>query len=139
MGDKISELPASSAIASLDVLLKSNAAGSTEIITFDDFQTNFNFLRTTGSNTMQIGVSDYALPVIRIPSNNKYVGIGGGSSFVPSSIWHVSGYTGQNTIITLQAASGFTGYFKFSDTGCPWYLSNIPNGKFFTGIESFVL
>ena len=85
MGDKISELPASSAIASLDVLLKSNAAGSTEIITFDDFQTNFNFLRTTGSNTMQIGVSDYALPVIRIPSNNKYVGIGGGSSFVPSS------------------------------------------------------
>ena len=50
------------------------------------FQTNFNFLRTTGSNTMQIGVSDYALPVIRIPSNNKYVGIGGGSNFVPSSI-----------------------------------------------------
>jgi len=108
MGDKISELPASSTIGSTDVLLKSNAAGSTEIITFDNFQTNFYFLRSTGSNTMQIGVSDYALPVIRIPSNNKYVGIGGGSSFVPSSILHISGYTGQNAVITLQPPSGFT-------------------------------
>ena len=44
MGDKISDLPASSTISSLDVLLKSNVAGSTEIITFDDFQTNFYFM-----------------------------------------------------------------------------------------------
>jgi len=136
MGDKISELPASSTIGSTDVLLKSNAAGSTEIITFDDFQTNFYFLRSTGSNTMQIGVSDYALPVIRIPSNNKYVGIGGGSNFVPSSILHISGYTGQNAVITLQPPSGFTGYFKFNDNNCPWYLANIPSGKFFISGDS---
>ena len=136
MGDKISELPESSTISSSDVLLKSNAAGSTEIITFNNFQTNFNFLRTTGSNTMQIGVSDYALPVIRIPSNNKYVGVGGGSNFVPSSILHISGYAGQNAIITLQAASGLTGYFKFSDSVCPWYLANIPSGKFFISGDS---
>ncbi len=136
MGDKISELPASSTIGSTDVLLKSNAVGSTEIITFDDFQTNFYFLRSTGSNTMQIGVSDYALPVIRIPSNNKYVGIGGGSNFVPSSILHISGYTGQNAVITLQPPSGFTGYFKFNDSNCPWYLANIPSGKFFISGDS---
>jgi hypothetical protein len=136
MGDKISDLPASSTIASTDVLLKSNAAGSTQIITFDNFQTNFNFLRSTGSNTMQIGVSDYALPVIRIPSNNKYVGIGGGSNFVPSSIVHISGYTGQNAIITLQAANGYTGYFKFNDSYCPWYIANVPSGKFFISGDS---
>lgn len=131
MGDKVSELPSSSTISSSDVLLKSNAAGNTEIITFDDFQKNFYFLRSTGSNTMQIGVSDYALPVIRIPSNNRYVGIGGGSTFVPSSILHVSGYSGQNTILTIHPASGYTGYLKFYDNLTPWYLGNIPSGKFF--------
>jgi hypothetical protein len=136
MGDKISALPESSTIASTDVLLKSNAAGSTEIITFDNFQTNFNFLRTTGSNTMQIGVSDYSLPVIRIPSNNKYVGIGGGSNFVPSSILHISGYAGQNAILTIQSASGYTGYLKLADNNYPWYLGNVPSGKFFISGDS---
>jgi hypothetical protein len=136
MGDKISELPASSTIASTDVLLKSNAAGSTEIITFDNFQTNFNFLRTTGSNTMQIGVSDYSLPVIRIPATNKYVGVGGGSSFVPSSLLHLSGYAGQNVILTIQSASGYTGYLKLADDNCPWYLGNVPSGKFFISGDS---
>ena len=47
MGDKISALPSSSTVASTDVFLKSNAVGSTEIITFDDLQKNFTFLRTT--------------------------------------------------------------------------------------------
>jgi len=131
MGDKVSQLPSSSTISSTDVLIKSNAVGNTEIITLDDFQKNFYFLRTTGSNTMQIGVSDYELPILRIPSNNKYVGIGGGSSFVPSSILHVSGYTGQNTIVTIHPASGFTGYLKFYDNSTPWYLGNVPSGKFF--------
>ena len=131
MGDKISALPSSSTVASTDVFLKSNAVGSTEIITFDDLQKNFTFLRTTGSNSMQIGVSDYALPVIRIPSNNKFVGIGGNSAFVPSSILHISGYTGQNAIITIQSASGYTGFLKFSDNNYPWYLGNIPSGNFF--------
>lgn len=131
MGDKISELPSSNAISSLDVLIKSNSAGNTEIITFDDFQSNFYFLKTTGSNTMQIGVSDYALPVIRIPSTNRYVGIGGSSSFVPNSILHISGYTGQNTVLTIQPTSGYTGYLKFYDSTIPWYIGNIPNGKFF--------
>ena len=136
MGDKISELPESSTIASTDVLLKSNAAGSTEVITFDNFQTNFNFIRTTGSNTMQIGVSDYALPVIRIPASNKYVAIGGGSSFVPSSLLHLSGYAGQNAILTIQSANGYTGYLKLADNDCPWYLGNIPSGKFFISGDS---
>lgn len=131
MGDKISDLPSSSTILSTDVLIKSNAAGDTQIITFEDFQNNFYFIKSTGSNTMQIGVSDYALPVIRIPSNNRYVGIGGGSSFVPSSIFHISGYANQNTILTIQPADGYTGYLKFSDSTTPWYLGNIPNGKFF--------
>jgi len=131
MGDKISDLPSSSTISSSDVLIKSNSAGNTEIITLDDFQKNFYFLRTTGSNTMQIGVSDYELPVMRIPSSNRYVGIGGGSSFVPSSVLHISGYTGQNTIVTIHPASGFTGYLKFHDNSIPWYLGNIPSGKFF--------
>lgn len=131
MGDKVSDLPSSSTISSSDVLIKSNVAGNTEIITFEDFQNNFYFIKSTGSNTMQIGVSDYALPVIRIPSNNRYVGIGGGSTFVPSSILHISGYTGQNTVVTIHPASGYTGYLKFNDDSIPWYLGNVPSGKFF--------
>lgn len=130
MGTVISNFPSSTSIGSSDVLLKSNSASSTEIITFNDFQTNFTFLRTTGSNTMQIGVSDSEIPVLRIPANSKYVGVGGGSNFVPSSLFHISGYTGQNSILTIQAASGYTGFLKLHDDNCPWYIGNIPSGKF---------
>lgn len=136
MGVKISNIPTTTTVSSTDVLIKSNAASDTYVLTFDNFQKNFTFLQTTGSNTMQIGVSDYALPVIRIPANNKYVGIGGGSSFVPSSILHISGYTGQNTLLTIQPASGYTGYLKLADNNHPWYLGNVPSGKFFVSGNS---
>jgi hypothetical protein len=136
MGVRISNIPTATTIASSDVFIKSNAGNETFVITFSDFQKNFDFLQTTGSNTMQIGVSDYSLPVIRIPANNKYVGIGGGSSFVPSSLLHLSGYAGQNAIFTIQSASGYTGYLKLADNDCPWYLGNIPSGKFFISGDS---
>lgn len=136
MGVRISNIPTTTTVASTDLLIKSNAASDTYVLTFDSFQKNFTFLQTTGSNTMQIGVSDYSLPVIRIPSNNRYVGIGGGSNFVPSSILHISGYAGQNALLTIQPASGYTGYLKLADNTHPWYLGNVPSGKFFVSGQS---
>lgn len=131
MGIKVSEIPTVSTLGSSDLLLKSNAASDTYTITFQNFQKNFTYLSTTGSNTMQIGVSDSDTPVIRIPANTRYVGIGGGANFVPESILHISGYANQNTFLTIQPSSGHTGFIKLHDDYHPWYIGNVPSGKFF--------